>query len=318
MTDQLRKVVIVGAGVSGLACARKLRSEAAGLLEVMLLEARDRPGGRVRTHNTSGMVVDMGGSWIHGLNGNPLAQLLGIDRSLPPPAQGAARVVRTDYRTLIRYDTDGQIPASEMLEAQRLFERLLAKFERDLPEIAALTGDNAASAISLAFERLNGPELTRRQKVCLNYLLGDLESENNSPLREMSATHLLTDLEYRGGDNHVLDGVEQVLLSAISGSDTGLLDSVLTKQVVQRIQYGSDGILLTVEDKSTFPSQQHKIHCDVVVVTAPVSVLQSGSPGITFEPQLPAWKQHAIDACGFGSYNKIVMRWNLVCVPHQP
>ncbi len=50
-------VVVVGAGVSGLCCARELH--AAGL-EVLVLERGDRPGGRVRTDDVDGFLLDRG------------------------------------------------------------------------------------------------------------------------------------------------------------------------------------------------------------------------------------------------------------------
>ena len=55
--DDPRPVVVVGAGLSGLACA--LRLEEAGLT-VRLLEASDRPGGRVRTDHVDGFLLDRG------------------------------------------------------------------------------------------------------------------------------------------------------------------------------------------------------------------------------------------------------------------
>ncbi|HSH11962.1 MAG TPA: FAD-dependent oxidoreductase, partial [Ilumatobacter sp.] len=64
------KVVVVGAGVSGLTAARDL---AVGGAEVVVLEARDRIGGRTWTADIAGAQIDLGGSWIHGPTHNPLA-----------------------------------------------------------------------------------------------------------------------------------------------------------------------------------------------------------------------------------------------------
>ncbi len=52
-----RRVVIVGAGLAGLACARRL---AAAGREVLLLERSDAPGGRVRTDQVDGFLLDRG------------------------------------------------------------------------------------------------------------------------------------------------------------------------------------------------------------------------------------------------------------------
>ena len=61
-TESRRRVVVVGAGVSGLVAARLLADQG---VEVVVLEARDRVGGRLRSRRLSnGTVVELGGEWI--------------------------------------------------------------------------------------------------------------------------------------------------------------------------------------------------------------------------------------------------------------
>ncbi len=61
--------IVIGAGMAGLTAGSRLVS--AGW-EVVVLEARDRIGGRTHTVDVAGARVDLGGSWIHGPFENPL------------------------------------------------------------------------------------------------------------------------------------------------------------------------------------------------------------------------------------------------------
>src|SRR5664279_5555606 len=54
---QMKRVAIIGAGLAGLECARLLQQ---GGQKVVLLEASDAPGGRIRTDNVDGFLLDRG------------------------------------------------------------------------------------------------------------------------------------------------------------------------------------------------------------------------------------------------------------------
>jgi monoamine oxidase len=62
-------VVVIGAGAAGIEAAAGL--VAAGF-EVLVIEARDRVGGRVRTEFVDGLALEMGASWVHDLEASDL------------------------------------------------------------------------------------------------------------------------------------------------------------------------------------------------------------------------------------------------------
>ena len=65
-------VIVIGAGIAGLAAAKKL----VGLgYSVVVLEATSQIGGRIRTDRSLGAAFDLGAGWIHGPKGNPISKL---------------------------------------------------------------------------------------------------------------------------------------------------------------------------------------------------------------------------------------------------
>lgn len=71
-TKKLGKVIVVGAGIAGLAAAQQLNQFG---MEVLVLEARDRVGGRIATFRKASYVADLGAMVVTGLGGNPVTVL---------------------------------------------------------------------------------------------------------------------------------------------------------------------------------------------------------------------------------------------------
>ncbi len=100
------RVVVVGAGIAGLAAASRLRR--AGIACVVL-EARDRIGGRLHTVDLSGVPVDLGGSWIHHPIGNPISTLCdeyAITRDPGDPTPALSAYDRAERRRLDHGETE--------------------------------------------------------------------------------------------------------------------------------------------------------------------------------------------------------------------
>lgn len=88
-------VIVIGAGIAGLAAARELR---ANEFDVVVLEGRERIGGRIHTDRALGPAIDRGASWIHGVNKNPITELAD---------EFGVSTAQTDYLNADLYDTNG-------------------------------------------------------------------------------------------------------------------------------------------------------------------------------------------------------------------
>lgn len=71
-TKKLAKVIVIGAGISSLAAAQQLQQFG---MDVIVLEARDRVGGRIATFRKNSYIADLGAMVVTGIYGNPLTVL---------------------------------------------------------------------------------------------------------------------------------------------------------------------------------------------------------------------------------------------------
>ncbi|XP_061378555.1 lysine-specific histone demethylase 1A [Danaus plexippus] len=110
---QRPKVIIIGAGVSGLAAARQLQSFGC---EVVILEGRDRVGGRVVTYRKGPYVADLGAMVVTGLGGNPVTTL---------SVQMNMELHKIKQKCPLYEATGNQVPKHKDEMVEREFNRLL-------------------------------------------------------------------------------------------------------------------------------------------------------------------------------------------------
>ncbi|MGQ0805350.1 MAG: FAD-dependent oxidoreductase [Actinomycetota bacterium] len=272
------RVVVIGAGVAGLAAGRALQREG---YDVVVVEGRDRIGGRVWTDRSLGAPLDLGASWIHESDGNPITELA--------RKAGAATAV-TDYDNAVAYEANGR-PLSG--RAQAAYDDLLREVLRD----AAALGEALDADTSLQ-RGIDGVvadlELDTADRVGLEYALNvEIEHDYAADAAELSLWWW-DEGESLAGDDLVFprNGYGRVARYLAADLD------VLLSHVVERIEYG-DGVTV-VTDQGPVPAEH-------VVVTLPLGVLQAGRVG--FVPELPQPKRIAIGRLGMGLLDKVYLRF---------
>ncbi|PRQ52168.1 putative oxidoreductase [Rosa chinensis] len=148
-------VIVIGGGMAGIAAARALQDAS---FQVVLLESRDRLGGRVHTDYSFGFPIDLGASWLHGVcKENPLAPLIGrLGLPLYRTSGDNSVLYDHDLESYALFDMDGkQVPQDLVTKVGVRFEEILKETDEVRKE---LSEDMSISrAFSIVFERK--PEL---------------------------------------------------------------------------------------------------------------------------------------------------------------
>ncbi|RXS70606.1 NAD(P)/FAD-dependent oxidoreductase [Streptomyces sp. TM32] len=278
------RVIVVGAGISGLAAARHLAEQGK---DVVVLEARNRIGGRIWTSEKwAGVPLDLGASWIHGIDGNPIAALA---------AKAKARTVVTNPDSSTDYLADGSEVDAARAKAiegwQSKMEDALASYQEG--------ADKDATVRSVVEHALDWSSLSDDDKTLISFGLNDYEHEYAGSVGQMSALHFDSGADIKGKDVLFTGGYRQISDLLARGL------SIRTGHVVEHIDWDSSGVTVGT-NKGTF-------HAGQVVVTLPLGVLQSGA--VTFGSSLPASKRIAIDKLGMGVLNKCYLRFPKVFWP---
>ena len=266
VADPSASIAVIGAGAAGIGAASHLVE--AGF-DVVVFEARDRIGGRVHTDMSLGVPVDLGGSWIDGVDGNPMTMI--ADRV------GAPRVP-TDYDSTVTYDVVGnRIPDTFWSAPTRIVNN------------AARRGLEIHEAIDAA---LAGR--TKEYSDKFNFaVVATFEHEYAADVGHLSADAPHEGDYFGGGDVQLPNGYVELLEALTDGLDIRL------SSPVDEVTWGDDGVVLHLA------GQEHR--ADHVVVTLPLGVLKT--KGVVFSPPIPPNKQGAIDRFGMGLLDKVVLEF---------
>lgn len=278
------KVLIIGAGISGLTAAKRLKSRG---VDVEIIEAKNRIGGRAYTTMLGDNPIDVGASWFHDYKYNPLYKK--GKKTLNFTA------IETSYSNYQGYNADGTPHTQEQLTKIATFEK---RVQQIIQSSSRMLDDVSLS--SQLFRQFNG--LTEEDKILYNQVVNDLiEQEYAISTNELSAKWFDWGFWKDSGDVIPINGMIQIVDLLAQGLN------ITQNCVVQSIDYTSSVVKVQTNlgEKTA----------DKVLVTVPVGVLKSNT--ISFNPALPSNKITAIQKINMGSYTKTYLEFPSVFWPGE-
>ncbi|KAL7611417.1 polyamine oxidase 2 isoform X2 [Lactuca sativa] len=292
-------VIVVGGGFAGIAAARALHDAS---FRVILLESRERIGGRVRTDYSFGFPVDLGASWLHGVcKENPLAPLIGrLGLPLYRTSGDNSVLYDHDLESYALFDMDGnQVPQELVSQVGETFESILQETNKVREELSE--DSSIQHAISIVFERNPKLRLQGLSHKVLQWYLCRMEGWFAADADTISLKCWDKEELLPGGHGLMVRGYQPVINTLAKGLDIRL------GHRVKKINRRTNGVKITIENGNTF-------FADAAIVAVPLGVLKSNT--ITFEPRLPKWKEEAIADLGVGIENKIILHFEKVFWPN--
>ena len=273
-------VIVIGGGFAGVTAARET---ARGGAKTLLLEARDRLGGRTWTHRWNGTDIELGGGWVHWHQPHVWSEITraGLAVELGEDAQVAGWFVGDERHP-------GTLP-----ERDAIAERGWNQFVDGVGDALPLPHDPLFASDRLArfdsqtiTDRMDELDLDDEER---DVLAAELESLAHGRLDEAGAVSVLRWHALSGGSLALTQqtggritfraGTQSLVQAIATGAE---FETRLSTPVAAVTQHGG-GIDVHTRAGETLTAK-------LVIVAVPLNAL----PGIEFDPPLSEGKQEAI------------------------
>jgi len=299
MTSRLFEtdVVVVGAGIAGLAAARLLAAEGR---EVVVLEARDRVGGRLWNIELGGEANELGGEWVAPYHWR-LHELLGeLDVELFPAYRNGDDVYVDEHGRTHRHggEESGLSAASE--RALKEADAKLDALAKELDPEAPWSHPRARELDTITFDEwLRREVLDDEARRNLSSYLAD--GFLTKPAHSFSLLQGLWAIAGAGGTYELFAPEQCLAYRVVGGSQLvpirlaeSLGERVVLGAPVRRLRWREGGVEVEAGDV--------RVQAGHAVVAVPPNLLGT----IRFEPVLPAWRMQLQQATSQGSVTKFL------------
>lgn len=280
------KVVVVGAGIAGLACAQRLST--LGGCDVVVLEAAPRVGGRIKAAQVGGVAVDLGASWMHETRHNRLFRVA-LREKWP---------MRFTDVCVGQYTQDGPLPARAGIEPilRELQSMIVEDYHVDDDKPEGSLRDYVEAALRAM------PLVSEEQKTLAALFARQIEHFIGQPWEDIPTSEG-AEIASKGRDVFLLGAGYQAVVDYVRReTDTARVEYRLGEPVLACAEH--DG-------RYTVTTAQGAYDADYVVCTLPLGVLKQHYKEL-FQFPLPQPLLNTITQTDLAHLGKVVVEFESV------
>ncbi|XP_067678367.1 uncharacterized protein [Haliotis asinina] len=280
------KVLILGAGASGLAAAKTLTEK--NISDFIILEGSGRIGGRVRSVRFGGTTVETGANWMAVRERNPLWGIIQNFNVSGKTSDGDSVVIRTYEGTDVT-NTEGELAWRKLAKSQMKMNSVIKRMQDQKTEDMSIR-----SCLDIG----NWHPKTPVEKAVEIY---DYDYDYGA-IPDVSSCYFHGSQEHVDDSFYVRDdrGYEFILKKYVENALPENDQRILLNETVTAINYTDANVTVTTVSGNIFVA-------DFVIVTFSIGVLKSGS--VTFNPPLPDWKVDSLFRVRLVNYESVYLKF---------
>ena len=299
-----QRIIVIGAGLAGLSCAYELQQSG---YNVLLLEARSRPGGRVRTYRdpfADGLYAEMGAEYVDSSDEHVRKYAKEFALPILPAKQYDGIYVRGQHISMADMKSGKVDLPYNGIEQGKLFAQEAA-YLQDWIKMVQELGESSKEVQAL--DKMSVTEILRKggapQDIIDLYTYTNATESTSVPTK-MSALNMVlansktSAFSENTEEGRILGGNDQ--LPKTFAKKLG--NNIHYNRAVQKIEYAKDQVTVHFLENE----KRQSISGSKCVLAMPLSVLRR----LKIDPLFSESKMHCIRNQTYGHVMKIAMQYN--------